>query len=76
MNRPRLTPYTWYNENKTLMFRTDEYGMTDICPGPRAGLFKWIEANYGEKLYSPRRAFNKDKDHIHWAYPSIDDPSV
>ena len=68
MRRPEFTPSTWYSEDKTLMFRMDRYGITDILPGPNAGVFKWIQANYGRKPFSSKLKLPSAPEHIHWAF--------
>lgn len=68
MRRPEFTPHTWYNEDKTLMFRTDAYGMTDICPGPNSILMKHLQNYLTPKKYKPEAP-----QHIHWAFPPKDE---
>lgn len=48
MDRPRFTPRMWHSEDGKYTFYMSENGATDIIPGPKFGLWKWISDNYSE----------------------------
>jgi len=70
MYRPKTTPRVWHSEDKSLTFRMDENGITDICPGPNSKLMKYLRNEITDSQYRlmyPRKFATKQTQHIHWA---------
>jgi hypothetical protein len=64
LDRPRFTPHRWNSADGMISFYTDSYGMTDILPGPCAGIGKWLKDNYSEiaflKNEDPYKAYENN----------------
>lgn len=62
-SRTHVEPAQWDSKDGKTRFRRDQHGITDILAGPKADLFKWLEAN---GYTSPPDRGTKSSDHIHW----------